>query len=314
MSGREDGGGGLRRRIGLVLGPLLLLAMKPATTAVMMLPIGLSVLELVRERGGETDPRGHFGTSLMLGIAYACSIGGLGTLIGTPPNAFLAGFLSETYGVEVTFVRWMAFGLPLVLVGLPLAWWVLTRGVFPHGMDEIPGGRAFLREKRAGLGPTTTPERRVAVVFGAVALAWITRPLLSNWIPGLSDAGIAVTGGLVLFLLPAGGGEGRPLLAWEEAERLPWGVLVLFGGGLSLARAMDVSGLAAWIGRSVGALEALPFALILAGVATLFVVVQRSGQDSTRLPPRLRRRKRPWNGGCAGAAGARARRKFEVCV
>ncbi|MFW6175481.1 MAG: SLC13 family permease, partial [Acidobacteriota bacterium] len=102
-------------------------------TAVMMLPIGISVLELVRDREPAGDPHGHFGTALMLGIAYGCSIGGLGTLIGTPPNAFLAGFLSETYGVEITFVRWMAFGLPLVVVGLPLAWWVLTRLVFPHG-------------------------------------------------------------------------------------------------------------------------------------------------------------------------------------
>lgn len=242
-------------------------------TAVMMLPIGLSVLELVRERRGEGDPRGHFGTALMLGIAYACSIGGVGTLIGTPPNAFLAGFLSETYGVEVTFVRWMVFGLPVVVVGLPLAWWVLTRLVFPHDMEEIPGGRAFLREKRAGLGPWSTPERRVAAVFAAVAVAWVTRPVLERWVPGLSDAGIAVTGGLLLFLLPSGEGRGGALLSWSEAEGIPWGVLVLFGGGLSLAAAIHDTGVTAWVGRASAGLGGLPVLLVIGGAAGLVIVL-----------------------------------------
>lgn len=244
-------------------------------TALMLLPTGLSVIELVRERRAkypkeDADAPSHFGVVLMLSIAYACNIGGVGTLIGTPPNAILAGFASESYGVEIGFAQWMAVGLPLVLVMLPITYVVLTT-IFPIGIDELPGGAAIIDEELRTLGPMTAAEKRVALVFGGTAALWIFRPLLGDGVPGLSDAGIAMTAALVLFMLPAGGSEGRRVLTWDEAEALPWGVLLLFGGGLSLAAAIEETGLAAWIGEGVQHLAGWPAAAIVLAAVTMIV-------------------------------------------
>lgn len=268
---------------------LLSMWVSNTATAMMMLPIGVSVLRLVESGSGEeadpggglgdtadgprADAAGNFGVCLMLGIAFAASIGGLGTLIGTPPNAFLAAFLSESYGFDVGFVRWMAFGLPFVAVGLPLSYLLLTRVAYPIRLEALPGGRELIRRQRASLGPASSAERRVAVVFAVVALAWITRPLLDDLVRGLTDAGIAVAGGLSLFLVPAGQGGAGPLLRWKDAERLPWGVLVLFGGGLSLASALQATGFTAWVGGGAGGwLEAAPLLLVVA-VPTVLIVL-----------------------------------------
>jgi sodium-dependent dicarboxylate transporter 2/3/5 len=259
-------------------------------TAMIMLPIGVSVLELVT--GGPDGPAvaardlpregRNFGLGLMLGIAYACSVGGLATLVGTPPNAFLAGFFSEAYGVEVGFAQWLAFGLPLSAVGLVAVYLVLTRLVYPVRLERIPGGRDFVRRELEALGPATRPERRVAAVFALVAALWISRPLLSGWIPALSDAGIAVAGGLALFLLPAGGGEGERLLRWRDAARLPWGVLILFGGGLSLASAIQDTGLTRWIGQATEGLAGYPLVLVIAvPVAVVVLLTELTSNTAT---------------------------------
>jgi len=240
-------------------------------TALMMLPIGLSIIDLARDRleeQGKELPH-HFGLVLILSIAYACNIGGMGTLIGTPPNAILAGFFSESYGVEVGFAQWMSVGLPLVVVALPLLYVVLT-WVYPVDLDQLPGGARIIDEEREKLGAVRTAETRVAVVFGLTALLWITRPLLSGVIPGLSDAGIAIAASLSLFVIPAGTEE-RALLNWEDAEGLPWGVLILFGGGLSLAAAISDTGLAEWIGEGVSALAGWPIVLVLISTVALIV-------------------------------------------
>jgi len=275
-------------------------------TAMLMLPIGLSVLDLfgaavqgletrgtgarqreAREReaqerearGREADGSevrgaggGNFGRALMLAIAYAASIGGLGTLIGTPPNAFLAAYLAQTYGFELGFAGWMAFGLPLVLVGLPAAHVLLTRVVYPAGFEELPGGVSAVRDRLRELGSPGPAERRVAGVFAAVALLWMSRPVLDGWIPALSDTGIAIAAGLALFLIPSGEGGGA-LLRWRDAERLPWGVLVLFGGGLSLADAIHSSGLTAWIGEATAGLAGWPLVLAVGGTALVVVLL-----------------------------------------
>ncbi len=241
-------------------------------TALMMLPIGLSIVRLAQERmaaRGEALPP-SFGVVLVLSIAYACNIGGVGTLIGTPPNALLAGFMLETYGVEIGFAQWMLVGVPLVVVSLPLVYLVLVR-VFPIRLSELPGGAGLIREELKKLGAMTAAEKRVAVVFGSAAFLWVVRPLLSGWMPGLSDAGIAMTAALALFVIPAGTGAGRFLLTWDDAEALPWGVLVLFGGGLSLAAAISETGLAAWIGEGVGAVGGWPVVLVLLAVVALIV-------------------------------------------
>lgn len=242
-------------------------------TALMMLPIGLSIIDLTRDRlqdRGEDMPA-HFGVVLVLSIAYACNVGGMGTLIGTPPNALLAGFFSESYGVEVGFAQWMIVGLPLVVVALPVVYAVLMR-IYPIELETLPGGAAIIEEERAKLGTISTAEIRVAVVFGLTAVLWMTRPLLSDVVPGLSDAGIAIGASLVLFLLPAGTAD-RALLTWDDAEELPWGVLLLFGGGLSLAAAISDTGLAKWMGQGVHALSGWPMLLVVICTVALIVML-----------------------------------------
>lgn len=254
--------------------------------AVMMLPIGLSVIRVVRaeepesENGArplgatrDTEPPGDsFDVALLLGIAYAASIGGVATLIGTPPNALLAGFMAEEYAIELGFAQWMLVGLPMTLILLPLTWFLLTRVLFDVGSDqEGSGSSATLMGLKRELGLIRSPERRVAWVFGLTAVAWIARPLLNNWIPGLTDAGIAMIATLVLCSLPAGSDERGPLLDWEWARKIPWGILLLFGGGLSLAGAITRSGLAIWIGEALTVAGTMPFAVLLIVVAASIV-------------------------------------------
>lgn len=256
-------------------------------TALMMLPIGLSLAELVP--GGREDPgRRRFGTVLMLGIAYACSVGGMGTLIGTPPNAFLAGFVLESYGEAIGFAQWMLLGVPLVAIGLPLVHLLLTRVVFPIPFDEIPGGRELLGRRIEALGPVRTAERRVAAIFALTALAWISRPIVERWVSGLSDAGIAIAAALSLFLIPSGGGRGKRLLTWEQAENAPWGVLVLFGGGLSLAGAIERTQLGEWLGGHMHAIASWPLPLlvlvVVAGIILLTELTSNTATAATFLP------------------------------
>ncbi|MEM1057052.1 MAG: SLC13 family permease [Bacteroidota bacterium] len=263
---------------------LLSMGISNTATAVMMLPIALSVVALAKrdDVGTEAEDR-TFALVLMLGVAYACSIGGLGTLIGTPTNAFLAGFVSETYGVEVTFAGWMAVGIPMVVIGLTVIYFMLTRVIFPLRLPGIPGGRQFIRERQAALGPISTPEVRVGLVFGTVALLWMTRQLWQPLAPGATDAGLAMAGALALFALPAGDRQrGEQLLDWETAKTLPWGILLLFGGGLSLASAISETGLAAWIGGSLSAFGALPlWALVGIVVATIVMLTELTSNTAT---------------------------------
>lgn len=258
-------------------------------TVVMMLPIAISVIELVRRhlaevRGGWQPTPGapfHFAICLLLGIAYAASIGGIGTLIGTPPNLLLAAFLSDEYGVKISFARWMAVGIPLVVTFLPLSWLLLTRVVYPIRLPGIPGGRdLILREFRA-MGPMSRGEKTVAVVFFLTAVCWITRPYLlvplkvAGVAPlaGLTDTGIAMAGALLLFVFPVDWKKGVFALSWRHAVALPWGILLLFGGGLSLASAITATGVAEFLGHRVGAMAFLPLPVLMAIVIVLIMLV-----------------------------------------
>lgn len=240
-------------------------------TAAMMMPIGLAVIQQVREAAAEggvaipEDPsRFHFGVALMLGIAYSASIGGIGTLIGTPPNVLLAGTLERSFGIELSFLRWLAFGVPFVLVLIPLTWLVLTRVLFPLEVREIPGGRQLIQSRLDALGGMGAGERRTAFVFTATALAWCFRPLWTALLPHGSlwtDSTVAITSALLLFALPAEKGE--RLLDWASASRLPWDVLVLFGGGFSLATGFESSGLSTWVGGHLQSVQGAPFPLFM---------------------------------------------------
>jgi len=258
-------GTGPERVVGAFMLATALLSMwvSNTATAVMMLPIGLSVVELT----GRRDSR--FAIALMLGIAYAASIGGVGTLVGTPPNALLAGFMRETYGITVGFAQWMLVAVPLVAVMLPIAWLVLTRLVFRVRSDRIEGWEDVLARESAALGRPGRGEVVTAAVFALTALAWILRPLLGPHAP--SDAGIAITGGLLLFVLPVDGRRGVHALDWATAVKLPWDVLLLFGGGLSLAGAISRSGLADWLGSSLAALGFLPLLAVM-GLVTVLII------------------------------------------
>lgn len=245
-------------------------------TAVMMLPIGVSVVQLARHASAEstdTDTSGdrNFATAMMLGIAYACSIGGLGTLIGTPPNALLVGYMQDVHGVRIGFGEWMLLGLPLVAVGLPLAWLILTKVAYPIRLGEIPGGAQTIRLELRKLGVWTRGEKIVASVFTMAAILWILRPLLESVLPGISDTGIAIGAALILFFLPVHPSRGIFALEWEDARGLPWDVLILFGGGLSLAAAINQSGLAGWIGEMLSALQSLPTIAIIVGIAAVVI-------------------------------------------
>jgi sodium-dependent dicarboxylate transporter 2/3/5 len=239
-------------------------------TALMMLPIALSILDLVDERG-EVSGKHNFELVLVLCIAYACNIGGMGTLIGTPPNALLAGFLNESYGVEIGFLQWMMVGIPLMLVLLPLMYLLLTKIVYPIHLKELPGGKELIDSQLKELGTISEAEKKVAYVFITTALLWITRPLINNIIPELSDSGIAIAAGVALFIIPINLKKGEFVLEWKDTKKLPWGILILFGGGLSLAAAISDSGLAEWIGQSVGVLDTWPIILLVALIVVIIV-------------------------------------------
>ncbi|WP_143529315.1 DASS family sodium-coupled anion symporter [Rubrobacter xylanophilus] len=264
-------------------------------TTVMMLPIGLSVLALVLDREGdapqsEEAPEGgrtraeeltgpgasNFATCLMLAIAYAASIGSLSTLIGTPPNLFMAGFLQETYDISIGFGEWMMVGLPLAAVFLVLAWLVLTRLIYPPEIDQISGGRELIRGELRQMGPASRGEKVVLVVFVLTALAWITREPLTNavgWLGGLDDAGIAIIAAILLFIIPVDWRNGVFTLDWETARQLPWGVLLLFGGGLSLANAVTETGVDEWIGSLITGLQWIPVLLLVVIVAAAILLL-----------------------------------------
>jgi solute carrier family 13 (sodium-dependent dicarboxylate transporter), member 2/3/5 len=247
-------------------------------TTVMMLPIGLSVVKLLvgrlsdegREIAGDSNApstdAANFATSLLLGIAYAASLGGFATLVGTPPNIYFAGFMREQ-GLAIDFGRWMLFATPLSILYLLIAWWLLTKVLFPVHIKTIPGGRDLILDEYRKLGPLSRGEWIVLTVFSCTAGLWMFRGALAEWtwlasrlpvIKLLDDSIIAMTGAIALFLIPVDLSKHVFALDWKTAVKLPWGVLLLFGGGLSLAAALTDSGLARWIGQQVSIVAALP--------------------------------------------------------
>lgn len=245
-------------------------------TAVVMLPIGTSVLALTAETVGGWKNQKKFATSLMLAIAYAASIGSLGTLIGTPPNALLAGYMETSHGISIGFGQWMMVGVPMAAIFTVIAWLVLTT-VFKPEMTEIPGGRELIKSEKDKLGPWSRPQIMVAIIFVIAALCWVFVPLTIDWL-GMEDfvyddAIIGIIAGLLMFTIPANGRTGERLLDWKTASELPWDVLLLFGGGLSLSTMFTTSGLSLWIGEVAKGLGGLPTILLIVAVAALVLVL-----------------------------------------
>lgn len=237
-------------------------------TAIMMLPIGMSVVSLFANAdSGEVK---RYATALLLAIAYSASIGGIATLIGTPPNAILAGYLSSEQNIELGFAQWMVVGLPVSIAMMVVAWWWLTRGGFKLQLDDGSGN--VIGDELAKLGKLSPAEARVGIVFLLAALAWVTRPLLNDWgIEWLSDTSIALLAGVALFLIPSGNERYRPLLLWEDAKDLPWGILLLFGGGLALASTISGSGLADWIANQLNVFGTLPLILLIGAIVLVII-------------------------------------------
>ena len=272
-------------------------------TTIMMVPIALSAAAALR------DETGKFVTALLLAVCYAASISGVATPIGTPTNLIAINFLAEESDLSIGFVEWMAFGIPSMLLLLPIAWWSVTRG-----LPKLSGGAdalAEVRRQRRALGKISTPEARAALVFALIALLWVSRLWLVRLLDSLGyetltgfsgshvDMMIAMLGAVLMFLIPAGGGEKRALLSWPEAEKLPWGVLILFGGGIALGRAVRDSGLSMWMGSQLEPLNFLPAILFIAAVVLLVIFLTELTSNvatMTTLAPIL--------GTLAGAIGA----------
>jgi sodium-dependent dicarboxylate transporter 2/3/5 len=265
---------------------LLSMWMTNTSTTMMLLPIVLSVIAVIRDNVTGVTEASHknFQIAMLLGLAYAASIGGLATMIGTPPNALLIGFLADTYGIEISFARWMTVGIPVTALMLPIAWFLLTRTLFHVDIPATDAVNDHLHKLREEMGAMTTPERRVAFVFAAVIFCWMLRRPLTDWLglEGVSDAGIVMTAALLLFLIPSGDPKQRQLLSWENTTRIPWGVLILFGGGLSLAAAVSNSGLALWLGESLAPLNAWGLtALVIAAITLVIFLTELTSNLAT---------------------------------
>ena len=234
-------------------------------SSVMMLPIGMSIISQLMDNPKTVENENqNFGKALMLAIAYSASIGGIATLIGTPTNLVLATIVQETYGIEITFSKWFMFGLPISLILLAICWKYLTEIAFTFKQKKFPGGRNEINKQLKSLGKLSYEEKMVLLIFVGTAFAWITRSLfLQKLIPNLDDTIIAVIAGILLFILPASKSKNRKLINWEEAVKLPWGILLLFGGGLALAQGFKTSGLAEWIGGQLTLLEGASIFILL---------------------------------------------------
>ena len=276
---------GLHRRLALaILGKAgntpwrLLLAVMTATallstinsntsTALIMMPMALAMLAAGKIQDGDTD---GIAGALPMGISFAASIGGLGTLVGSPTNAISTALIDRTLGVEIGFAEWTMYGMPVVIVAIPLAAWIIAR---VHRLHEDRFDPAAARAAITGTTAWSEPERRLVPIVALALATWIAQPFVEPYFPkgAITDGTIAAFFGLLLFVLPDG--TGRPMLIWREANRAPWDVVLMYGGGLALAMGMTESGLAAWMGQKMLPLAAVPLPLVALALVGFVVVV-----------------------------------------
>ena len=245
---------------GIILGFMLATAflsmwISNTATTVMMLPIALSVIELLREQSPEGDSTGYrrFALGLMLCIAYSANIGGTTTIIGTPPNVVLVGYMQEFYQQDIAFGRWLLIGIPVCTILLGSTYWMVTRVLFPHRLGKLAGSATLISDKLAALGAMSRAEKLVALVFGLTAAGWVFQTTINDWLGDryLDNTIVAMAGGILMFIVPTRLRGPEFLLDWESTTRLPWGILLLFGGGLCLAKGMETTGLVQWVGDRI---------------------------------------------------------------
>jgi sodium-dependent dicarboxylate transporter 2/3/5 len=250
-------------------------------TTLMLAPIALGAARAM-SADGKADLA--LGGALMLGVAHAATIGGIGTPVGSPTNLIAMGFF-ERAGDPIAFIDWMRAAIPMMLLMLPLAWLLLCAPLFGKGHKRFDEIGAVVKQALQALGPVSKPEARIAIVFTLVALAWMTRAELVKKLPELSpltDTGIAIIGALSLFFIPSGRDRREKLIDWPTAERIPWGIAILFGGGLSLAAAMETTGLAAWIGAWISGLDGVSaFGLVAVLVIATILVSELASNVAT---------------------------------
>ena len=239
-------------------------------TAVMMLPIAMSIVAQLQDNPNtEKNENLIFGKALMLSIAYSASIGGMATLIGTPPNLVFAGYVEETYGIEITFLQWFKFGVPIAIPLLVIAWLYLTKFAFKFKQKEFPGGKEEINRLLVLIGPMKREEKLVSSIFVLTAFCWITRSfILQEFFPFIDDTIIAMTAGILLFVVPASDFKKR-LITWEDAVKLPWGIILLFGGGMALAAGFQITGLASWLGAQMSVFQGLSVLVLVFVIITL---------------------------------------------
>ena len=236
-------------------------------TSVMMLPIGVAIIKQLKDNPASLENENTiFGKALMLAIAYSASIGGIATLIGTPPNLVMAGVISEIYNYEITFFKWFIFGFPISIILLFFCWYYITRVAYVFHQKEFPGGKTEINRLKNDLGPISYEQKIIAIIFALAGFCWITRSFfLQSILPVIDDTIIAISFGLILFVIPSKA-KTNTLLNWKDTIQLPWGVIILFGGGMAIAKAFEISGLATWLGELMTTLNALPLFILIIGL------------------------------------------------
>ena len=248
-------------------------------TTIMILPVGMAIISKVSENNNSYENI-NFGKSLMIAIAYSASIGGMATLIGTPPNMIFAGVVKESYGIEIGMLEWSKFGLPVSLFLLMICWIYLTKVAFSFEDKNQASGKQEINNQLKKLGKFSNEELKVSVIFGLTAFGWIFRKQLVKIIPFLDDTIIAISFAIVLFIIPDK--KNKPLLNWEDTIKLPWGILLLFGGGMAIASAFGKSGLALWIANLLSTMNGVSlFLLILIIVVSINLLTELTSNMAT---------------------------------
>lgn len=249
-------------------------------TAVIMVPIGLSVIQLVKSVVKTSVAK--FAASVLLGIAYGITLGGFGTLIGQPVNPLLVAYLRDNHSITIGFGQWMLFGMPFAIIFITVTWMILAKVVFRAEIDEIPEGRQLFQRELKDLGALGVEEKRVLGIFVFAVFGWLALPFIADipavarlmpWLGNVNDTSIAVLVGLLTFVVPAARENRGALLSWKDTVEVPWGVLLLIGGGMAISAQFTATGLSTWIGEQMRVMEAFPAIILLAGIALVLILL-----------------------------------------